>query len=257
MNQASSSGRSDQDPAEYEVDAWDLLEDASSSSKSTSVTISADDEDSAWVMCRAERMAETWSTTSHLETDTQESKNSKPAKLETSVNQRGKAKGSARTDGQPHSRAHDATCQLCMERIRGERWMCKDCPAWNLCQMCILLALSDNDVHPGHTIVRVMQPHDVVRLVSTQIVRDSKLYMPAFEPCIHPDETCSICDSSIIGVRYECGVRECRSIGMVFCQDCEARPINAHPPSHPLIKFKKPKKDSVEVNAHVYLESRG
>lgn len=238
---------------EEDLDAWDLLDDkAAPSSYASSVTTSADELVDAWVVMQKKRTDGGLKGQEQIEHLTQEAGTAQQGSKADAAAQERKnearlLKGKPKPN--PYARDHEVSCQLCDEKIWGDRWMCKECPTWNLCERCINLALVDNEVHPGHTMVRILQPYDVVRLVPTQVQRRSKLFMPLLEIQLHPDETCSTCESSIIGVRYECAVRECRRKHVVFCQDCEARPINAHPPSHPLIKYKMRKKDSMKVDS--------
>lgn len=144
-------------------------------------------------------------------------------------------------------RRHETNCELCGEQICGERWACKECPAWNLCSMCINLALCDNEVHPGHTLMRVLQPYDVIQLAPKLWEPVLGCYIPTPPPVIHTDAVCTNCDRSVLGALYECAVADCRKEGVLLCQDCEALPINGHPPSHPLIKYKFTRPSSKKI----------
>lgn len=123
---------------------------------------------------------------------------------------------------------HEADCELCVERIKGERWMCLECGGWSLCDSCFHNV--SNEVHPLHTFVRVRSTGDV--------------YAPPAKasetPIVHLDVLCSSCQRPILGVRYECIADECRRL-FNLCQSCEALPLQAHKTSHPMVKYRVPK----------------
>lgn len=169
-----------------------------------------------------------------------------PSMLE--VPRTGKEDGK-RTTPSAFRRFHNASCALCDELIRSERWMCKDCPAWNVCGMCIKMVMCDHEVHPQHTLIRIMLPIDVVQTMPRYWDIREQRYVPSMEPILHTGDTCSVCEQSIIGIRYECAVKACRFKGVLFCQDCEALPLNEHPRTHPLLKYKASVEDSIDIGA--------
>jgi hypothetical protein len=120
---------------------------------------------------------------------------------------------------------HGVACKLCLEDIRGQRWMCVECGGeWSLCSLCFE-GVSE-DVHPAHTFVRVQSAADI--------------YAPSTRkttPMIHLDVLCSSCQCPILGVRYECIADECnRQVNL--CQSCESLPLQAHSSHHPLVKYR-------------------
>ena len=151
------------------------------------------------------------------------------------------------TQTRPHrfpSTRHGVVCQLCSEEVRGIRWICKECPNWNVCETCFEIT-AEEQVHPIHTFIRTLSPADIFRVLpdpfTLRVGRVGKKHWPAPEPRVHLDIQCHNCEGSIVGVRYDCGAVACQGLPRSFCQDCEALPLNCHPPSHPLIKYKVPK----------------
>ncbi|KAF9041850.1 hypothetical protein BDZ89DRAFT_1156464 [Hymenopellis radicata] len=116
---------------------------------------------------------------------------------------------------------HNATCDLCDSRIRGDRYKCVDCPDFDTCGSCFAIV---SEQHPRHSFVRMTAPTDLVQ--STHKAR----------PVHHA--SCNICEQTIIGVRYKCMHPTCPDFDL--CERCEAHPISVHPGNHPLLKMKAP-----------------
>ncbi|KAI8981131.1 hypothetical protein BD414DRAFT_464073 [Trametes punicea] len=120
---------------------------------------------------------------------------------------------------------HNAICNLCDSRIRGDRFKCLDCPDYDLCQLCYKIV---NDQHPGHGFVKVSEPAILT------------LRNRANDPVHHA--SCDVCGNSITGVRYKasllCMNESCHDFDL--CESCEAFPIPVHPINHPLLKLKTP-----------------
>ncbi|UZJ57532.1 hypothetical protein CBS101457_006852 [Exobasidium rhododendri] len=143
---------------------------------------------------------------------------------------------------------HGVNCQLCSEEIRGIRWMCHECPCWNVCEECFEIT-AESEVHPVHTFIRVSSSFDVFKLQSKASfnAKGGKIDIRSSNgiiddtPVIHMDVKCHSCGGTIIGARYDCASILCRFSLVSFCQDCEALPINCHPATHPLIKYKMPR----------------
>ncbi|KAL7285558.1 hypothetical protein ACG7TL_000662 [Trametes sanguinea] len=109
---------------------------------------------------------------------------------------------------------HNALCNLCDSRIRGDRFKCLDCPDYDLCQLCYKIV---HDQHPGHGFVKVSEP---AILMLRNRANDA----------VH-HASCDVCGKRITGVRYK---------DFDMCEFCEALPIHVHPVNHPLLKLKTP-----------------
>lgn len=118
---------------------------------------------------------------------------------------------------------HYIKCQLCLEDIRGDRWLCVECKGWSACGECFSGALKE--VHPLHTFVRVRGTDDIYSPPSDERVA----------PVVHMDVLCSSCQGPIVGVRYECLADDCKDFNL--CQSCETLPKQAHKDSHPVMKY--------------------
>jgi hypothetical protein len=118
---------------------------------------------------------------------------------------------------------HDIKCQLCLEEIRGDRWLCLECKGWSACGECFGGTLKE--VHPLHTFVRARGVEDIYSPPSDQRIA----------PVVHMDVLCSSCHHPIVGVRYECLADDC--IDFNLCQSCETLPLQAHKDSHPVMKY--------------------
>ncbi|TFK95036.1 hypothetical protein K466DRAFT_508551 [Polyporus arcularius HHB13444] len=116
---------------------------------------------------------------------------------------------------------HNAMCNMCDSRIRGDRFKCLNCPDYDVCQLCHKITA---DQHPGHGFVKVGEP-------ATLMVRDSSGDPVHFA-------SCNVCGSRIRGVRYKCMHESCDDFDL--CENCEALPIPVHPINHPLLKMKTP-----------------
>ncbi|OSD06218.1 hypothetical protein PYCCODRAFT_1475052 [Trametes coccinea BRFM310] len=116
---------------------------------------------------------------------------------------------------------HNALCNLCDSRIRGDRFKCLDCPDYDLCQLCYKIV---HDQHPGHGFVKVSEP---AILMLRNRANDA----------VH-HASCDVCGKRITGVRYKCMHETCQDFDM--CEFCEALPIHVHPVNHPLLKLKTP-----------------
>ncbi|GBE77445.1 hypothetical protein SCP_0103200 [Sparassis crispa] len=115
---------------------------------------------------------------------------------------------------------HNAVCNLCDSRIRGDRYKCLTCPDFDTCSMCFQIT---EEQHPGHGFVKISKPDCLM-------VRD-------VGGALH-SATCNVCKSRIVGVRYKCMHDSC--VDFDLCQACEALPIPVHPFTHPLLKMKDP-----------------
>ncbi|KAI0673673.1 hypothetical protein C8Q78DRAFT_967789 [Trametes maxima] len=116
---------------------------------------------------------------------------------------------------------HNAMCNLCDSRIRGDRFKCLNCPDYDLCQLCYKIV---NEQHPGHGFVKVGEPAILM------------LRNRANDPVHHA--SCNVCGNRIVGVRYKCMHELCEDFDL--CETCEAHPIPVHPAAHPLLKLKTP-----------------
>ncbi|KAH9858338.1 hypothetical protein C2E23DRAFT_803657 [Lenzites betulinus] len=116
---------------------------------------------------------------------------------------------------------HDAQCNLCDSRIRGDRFKCLDCPDYDLCQLCFKIA---NEQHPGHGFVKVSEPAIIIS-------RDRK------DDPVH-NASCNACGIRIKGIRYRCTNETCHDFDL--CEHCESLPIPVHPTTHALLKIKTP-----------------
>ncbi|KAI0361037.1 hypothetical protein OH77DRAFT_1417236 [Trametes cingulata] len=114
---------------------------------------------------------------------------------------------------------HNAMCNLCDSRIRGDRFKCLDCPDYDLCQLCYKIV---NEQHPGHGFVKVSEP--------AILMPRNRVHDP-----VH-NASCNVCGNRIIGVRYKCMNETCPDFDL--CEACEAHPIPLHPATHPLLKVK-------------------
>ncbi|KAL1740773.1 hypothetical protein HDZ31DRAFT_46846 [Schizophyllum fasciatum] len=54
---------------------------------------------------------------------------------------------------------HQATCDLCDSKIRGDRFKCVDCPDFDACASCFEIT---PEQHPGHAFVKVAKPEDYI-----------------------------------------------------------------------------------------------
>jgi len=58
-------------------------------------------------------------------------------------------------EAHPESPLHAATCDNCMIQIYGMRHKCKDCPDYDLCEICIN---QKDKVHPEHHFTKIEKP---------------------------------------------------------------------------------------------------
>ncbi|TBU25294.1 hypothetical protein BD311DRAFT_700421 [Dichomitus squalens] len=116
---------------------------------------------------------------------------------------------------------HNAMCDMCDSRIRGDRFKCLNCPDYDVCQSCYKIT---PEQHPDHGFVKISEP-------ATLMIRNS-----ANDPIHYA--SCNVCGSQIRGVRYKCVHESCDDFDL--CQNCEAHPISVHPVHHPLLKLKTP-----------------
>ncbi|GAV98769.1 zz type zinc finger domain-containing protein [Lentinula edodes] len=114
---------------------------------------------------------------------------------------------------------HNAVCDLCESRIRGDRYKCINCPDWDCCANCFTIT---NEHHPRHAFVKVSRPEDFIRRDQT--------------PVREHFATCDSCSRRIFGIRYKCMHQDCPDFDL--CSACEALPIAVHPATHPLLKVK-------------------
>ncbi|KAJ3922230.1 hypothetical protein F5877DRAFT_34317 [Lentinula edodes] len=132
---------------------------------------------------------------------------------------------------------HNAVCDLCESRIRGDRYKCINCPDWDCCGesfvtincniVCLFNLLANcftitNEHHPRHAFVKVSRPEDFIRRDQT--------------PVKEHFATCDSCSRRIFGIRYKCMHQDCPDFDL--CSACEALPIAVHPATHPLLKVK-------------------
>jgi hypothetical protein len=144
------------------------------------------------------------------------------------------------------STRHGVLCQLCSEEIRGMRWMCKECPQWSVCTECFVVT-AEHEVHPIHTFIRIFSPTDIFKIQEQPSGKTPSIRLGwdvLNQPTIHLEIDCHNCKGSIIGNRYDCVADACAGRNVSLCQDCEALPINSHPPDHPLVKYKLAKESS-------------
>ncbi|TRM66253.1 hypothetical protein BD626DRAFT_566876 [Schizophyllum amplum] len=115
---------------------------------------------------------------------------------------------------------HQATCDLCDSKIRGDRYKCVNCPDYDACASCFEIT---TEQHPGHAFVKITQPEDYIN-------------RKAVGTFAHHWATCDSCDKPVRGVRYKCMHADCADFDL--CADCEALPIAVHPENHPMLKIK-------------------
>ncbi|KAG0345796.1 hypothetical protein BG004_003078 [Podila humilis] len=118
----------------------------------------------------------------------------------------------------PGIAVHNASCDICLNKILGVRHKCLQCPDYDLCQRCLPLAGAQ---HTGHTFVPIQYPGQIeVRVDHT----------PQY------GVLCDGCNNDIYGVRYKCG--NCADYDL--CGNCEALPTPVHDPTHVFLKIRKP-----------------
>ncbi|KIM31741.1 hypothetical protein M408DRAFT_327187 [Serendipita vermifera MAFF 305830] len=140
--------------------------------------------------------------------------------------------------GAPTRVAHNATCDLCSNRIIGMRFKCLECPDFDTCQTCY-----DNvagEQHPEHSFVKMGAVGDV--LYRRNVVRPLQAGFRAHPQKVRHRAICDAvgCGKTIVGVRYKCMHPSPACADFDLCQDCEALPIPVHPADHPLLKIKVP-----------------
>ncbi|KAF9352843.1 hypothetical protein BGX26_009359 [Mortierella sp. AD094] len=113
---------------------------------------------------------------------------------------------------------HSAICDICSERICGNRYKCFTCPDYDLCEECLPLA---EIYHKNHSFATISYPGQVNITVNNTI---------------HPGVICDGCNSDIVGIRYKCG--NCADFDL--CGNCEASSSYDHDPLHVFIKLRKP-----------------
>ncbi|KAI0800737.1 hypothetical protein C8Q74DRAFT_1238467 [Fomes fomentarius] len=116
---------------------------------------------------------------------------------------------------------HNAMCNLCDSRIRGDRFKCLNCPDYDVCQLCYKIT---PEQHPDHGFVKVGEP-------AMLMIRDNA------NDAVH-FASCNACGQRIKGVRYKCMHESCPDFDL--CENCEAHPIAVHPITHPLLKIRIP-----------------
>ncbi|KAL1737280.1 hypothetical protein EV714DRAFT_241203 [Schizophyllum commune] len=115
---------------------------------------------------------------------------------------------------------HQATCDLCDSKIRGDRFKCVNCPDFDTCAACFDIT---SEQHPGHAFVKVAKPEDYINRKSIGSFANHMA-------------TCDCCNKPIRGVRYKCMHADCADFDL--CANCEALPIAVHPDNHPMLKIK-------------------
>jgi len=158
--------------------------------------------------------------------------------------------------GQPTRVAHNASCNLCDNRIIGNRYKCIECPDFDACQACYDGVAGEQ--HPDHTFVRVTAVGDVLyrRSRPTANTRESVMmtknsttgtesFSAAFLALnvsrkVRHRAICDAvgCGKTIVGVRYKCMHPACPDFDL--CEDCEALPIPVHPTDHTFLKITVP-----------------
>lgn len=123
------------------------------------------------------------------------------------------------------SQIHHALCDFCDSVIVGTRHKCVECPDFDLCSTCILLAPSQ---HP-HTFRQIAKENRRRKCRP----RSTPSFLSAG---IHRGVRCDGCNGPIYGARYKCG--NCRDYDL--CSVCEVVSENLHDKDHVFLKFKKP-----------------
>ncbi|KII93409.1 hypothetical protein PLICRDRAFT_35617 [Plicaturopsis crispa FD-325 SS-3] len=118
--------------------------------------------------------------------------------------------------------AHNASCDMCGNRIRGDRYKCLNCPDYDTCASCFAIT---SEQHPGHGFVIIRKADD---LLVRNLLSLDKVHFA----------TCNECNQRICGSRYKCMHADCPDYDL--CQNCEALPIPVHPPRHPMLKLRDP-----------------
>ncbi|KIY73564.1 hypothetical protein CYLTODRAFT_416943 [Cylindrobasidium torrendii FP15055 ss-10] len=116
---------------------------------------------------------------------------------------------------------HNATCDMCDSRIRGQRYKCTSCPDFDTCGACFAIT---PEQHPRHSFVRIADPSD---LITTEL-----------SPRRQHHASCNVCGIVISGIRYKCLHATCPDFDL--CEGCEALPISQHPENHPMLKMRDP-----------------
>lgn len=123
------------------------------------------------------------------------------------------------TVGEPRERkTHNASCDMCDSRIRGDRYKCTNCPDFDVCHSCFAIVPQQ---HPTHIFVKISNPQDIMPGLPEE-------YKTAHSA------RCNACDSMIYGVRYKCLM----CVDFDLCMHCEALPISVHPGTHVFCKIK-------------------
>ncbi|KAF9993734.1 hypothetical protein BGZ80_001745 [Entomortierella chlamydospora] len=112
---------------------------------------------------------------------------------------------------------HSAICDICSERICGNRYKCFICPDYDLCEDCLPMA---EIYHKDHSFATISYPGQVNITINNTV---------------HPGVICDGCNNGIVGIRYKCG--NCADFDL--CGNCEASSYD-HDPFHVFIKIRKP-----------------
>lgn len=115
---------------------------------------------------------------------------------------------------------HPAACDMCSSHILGVRYKCTNCPDYDVCESCFRIS---DEVHPGHSFVKVHKREDIV----TRKTPQARLRHHA---------RCDVCQEQIMGIRYKCIHPACPDFDI--CSRCEAMPIPVHPDTHAFVKLR-------------------
>lgn len=121
--------------------------------------------------------------------------------------------------------AHNASCNACLNLIKGLRYKCFQCPDFDLCSSC------HEKKQPG------FHDHDFAKLIEPleSLTREKPRVIHRGVYCDGP--RCRSRYMAIDGVRYKCLV--CPH-SYDLCANCEALPSNNHPRDHPMVKIYEP-----------------
>lgn len=144
---------------------------------------------------------------------------------------------------------HRASCDLCLGRIRGERWKCLECGDFDACGGCKPLIPVH---HPTHTFVRVHSASP-----SSFFPPDLPTSSKANGNVVHRGVFCDGCDFPIRGIRFKCVHPACEDFDL--CEGCEAAPggmggreggSGEHERDHPMLKLRT----NLNVDARTWLD---
>ncbi|PVG03041.1 hypothetical protein CPB86DRAFT_779929 [Serendipita vermifera] len=147
----------------------------------------------------------------------------------------------AATPASPNRTVHNATCNLCLNRIVGMRFKCLECPDYDTCESCYTGIVGEQ--HPDHAFVKVSEPGSIIyRRTRRGTLNADPFPFNVTNGMARHRAICDAvgCGKTIVGVRYKCMHPSPACADFDLCEDCEALPIPVHPRDHPLLKITTP-----------------